>query len=56
MTLHDANAATEKANEQLQLEQKKSAEVKNELKQVQQCTKIRPVARLGKRCARHSLG
>ena len=56
MALHDANAATEKANEQLQLEKQKSAELKNELKQVQQCTGIEPAARVGKRRAPHPLG
>lgn len=54
MALHDANEATEKANEQVQLEKQRAAELENELKQVlvQQCTKIGPAARIDKRCVR----
>ena len=46
MTLHDANEATEKANEQVRLEKQRATELENELKQVQQCTGIGPAARL----------
>ena len=35
MTLHDANEATEKANEQVRLEKQRATELENELKQVQ---------------------
>lgn len=57
MALHDANEATEKANEQVQLEKQRAAELENELKQVlvqQQCTKIGPAARIDKRCVRRT--
>lgn len=50
MTLHDANEATEKANEQVRLEKQRATELENELKQVQQCTGIGPAARLDKQC------